>query len=211
MEVTPRVHLLECTAGSYCYLVLDEEPVLVDTGLPGRADRIIAEIGRLGLAPGDLAHILVTHYDVDHIGNAKALQAATGATLWAPAEDVPYIHGHKRRPGLRRAIGWFVRSPVPQVDRTYEAGQWIGGIEVIPTPGHTPGHVSFRFGDVLFAGDLVTSRSGRLLPSPGILTVDAEALRESLRRVGRLSFDWVCPAHGRPVRRGNLWEALTSR
>jgi glyoxylase-like metal-dependent hydrolase (beta-lactamase superfamily II) len=211
VEVTSGVHLLETTRGSYVYLVLGEEPVLIDTGMPGRADRIIDELRRIGVRPQDIAHILVTHHDVDHVGNAKALQSRTGATLWAPAEDLPYIHKQVRRPGLRRAIGWLVRYDAPTIEHTYEPGQRIGEVEVIPTPGHTPGHVSFRFRDTLFAGDLVTTRRGRLHPAPGILTVDQNALAESLRRVGQLKFDWVCPAHGKPVRRGNLWEALTGR
>lgn len=208
MELTPGVHLLESTRGSFCYLMLGDEPILIDTGMPGRADKILEELARIGLQPRDLAHILISHHDVDHIGNAKALQEATSATVWAPAADLPYIRGERRRPGVRRAIGLFYRPPAPRVDQVYAPGTRIGNIEVIPTPGHTPGHVSFLRGDVLFAGDLVTTRGGRLLPSPGILTTDPAALRQSLREVGRLSFDWVCPAHGRPVRRGNLWDAL---
>ncbi len=211
MEITKNVHLLETTKGSYVYLVLDQEPVLIDTGMPGRSGSILKELAKIGVNPHDIAHILLTHHDVDHIGNAKQLQAATGATLWGPEADLPYIHGDKSRAGLRKLTQLLMRVDTPSVEKTYEAGQKIGDLEVIPTPGHTEGHVSVRFGDTLFAGDLVTSRKGRLQPSPGILTTDKAALQDSLKRVGQLEFDWVCPAHGLPVRRANLWESLLQR
>lgn len=211
MEITKNVHLLETTKGSYVYLVLGQEPVLIDTGMPGRSQQILKELTAIGIDPKEIAHILLTHHDVDHIGNAKQLQAATGATLWAPEADLPYIHGEKSRAGLRKLTQLLMRVDTPHIEHTYQAGQTIGDLEVIPTPGHTEGHVSVRAGDSLFAGDLVTSSKGKLKPSPGILTTDKEALRLSLKRVGELKFDWVCPAHGLPVARGNLWETLLSR
>src|SRR5579884_2266797 len=141
MEITQHVHLLQSTNGSYVYLVMGEEPILIDTSFPGRAATMLTELQTLGLKPTDLAHILLTHHDVDHIGSARALQQASGAKLWAPQEDLPYILGQRNRPGLRRLVQTLVRVEVPHIDATYTPGQKIGGIEVIPTPGHTPGHV----------------------------------------------------------------------
>lgn len=212
MEIANRVHLLDSTKGSYVYLVLDgDEPVLIDTGNKGKSVQIEAELGRLGVRMSDIAHILLTHSDVDHIGNAKILREKSGAKLWAPKEDLPYIHGTRKPRGLRRLIAATMKADTPDIDGTYEPGQWISHVEMIPTPGHTPGHVSFRYGDILFAGDLVMSRGGKLRPSPGILTEDKTKLRQSISDVGRLSFDWVCPAHGNPVKRGNLWETMSIR
>ncbi|MCY0869979.1 MAG: MBL fold metallo-hydrolase [Firmicutes bacterium] len=176
--------------------------------MPGRSQRVLAGLHEIGLEPRDIAHILLTHQDVDHIGNAKTLVEQSGATLWAPALEVPFIHGEKKGEGMRRVIGALMRVDRPHVDRTYEEGVHIGDLEVIPAPGHTRGHVCLKVGDVLLAGDLVKSSRGVLQPSPGFLTADKAALRSSLRTVGSLSFDWVCPAHGEPVRRGNLWDAL---
>lgn len=208
MEITAGVHLLQSTRGSYVYLVLGDEPILVDTGFPGRSTAILAELETLGLKPADIAHIFLTHHDVDHVGNARALQQASGAKLWAPQEDVPYILGQRNRPGVKRLMQTLIKVEKPQIDETYTPGQKIGEIEVIPTPGHTPGHVSFLSGGTLLSGDLVTSSKGKLRPAPAIITWDKAALKRSLNEVGHFSFDWVCPAHGEPVRRGNLWDAL---
>lgn len=211
MEITKNVRLLSSTRGSYAYLILGSEPVLVDTGFPGKSTAILEELRQLGMRPGDLAHIFLTHHDPDHIGNAKALKERTGALIWAPKEDVPYIQGEFRPRGVRRVIQRIVRVDRPVVDRVYDPASTVSGIEVIPSPGHTPGHTCLRVGDVLLAGDLVMSRRGRLNPAPALLTWDRRALRDSIDAVGKKSFQWVCPAHGDPVRRGSLWDALSDR
>lgn len=208
LKVTDGIYLLEEAKGSFVYLVLGDEPVLVDTGMAGKGPKIIEALARLGIHSGDLAHIVLTHQDVDHIGNAKQLQMWSGATMWAPEIEIPFIHGERKGPGIRKVISSLMRVHHPSGVRPYEAGAQIGGLEVIPAPGHTPGHVCLRRGDVLLAGDLVTTRRGKLKPSPGLLTWNKDELRKSMRAVGKLDFDWVCPAHGLPVRRGNLWEAL---
>ena len=91
MEITAGIHLLQATKGSYVYLVLGDEPILIDTSFPGRTRAILTEIEKLGLRPTDIAHILLTHQDGDHIGNAHALQQASGAQVWASQEDLPYV------------------------------------------------------------------------------------------------------------------------
>lgn len=209
MEIAQGVLRIEASRGSYVYLVLGDEPVLIDTGFRGRADRILREIAGYGIRPGEIAHIALTHHDVDHVGNVRELAAATGAKVWSSAEDEPVIRGERASTGIRRLIRILSPVPAAEVDATYRTGEAVGGLEVLSTPGHTFGHVSLRFGDILFAGDLVTSRGGRLRPSPGILTEDPPALRRSLREVGRIPFRLVCPAHGHPVARGTLWETLT--
>jgi glyoxylase-like metal-dependent hydrolase (beta-lactamase superfamily II) len=127
MEVTPGVHLFQSCKASYVCLVLGEEPILIDTCLPGRAAPILAELEAFGLTPTDLTHIVLTHHDVAHIGNARALQQATGAKLWAPQEDLPYILGQRHRPGIKRLTEMIIRVQVPQIDATYTSGQRIGG------------------------------------------------------------------------------------
>ncbi|MDQ0189479.1 MBL fold metallo-hydrolase [Alicyclobacillus cycloheptanicus] len=206
MEITKNVHLLTSTKGSFVYLVLGEEPVLIDTGMPGRAGRIVKDLGDIGIDPKDIRHILLTHHDVDHIGNARALKEWSGATLWAPLQDLSYIHREQPRHGIKRVIAAVIKAQTPSVDAIYQPGQTIAGIEMIETPGHTPGHVSFRFRDTLFAGDLVVSKKGRLAPSPRFLSWNTQEVSRSIQKLKSVQFDWVCPAHGAPVKRTGLFD-----
>jgi glyoxylase-like metal-dependent hydrolase (beta-lactamase superfamily II) len=84
----------------------------------------------------------------------------------------------------------------------------LEGIKIIPTPGHTPGHICFLYKDVLFAGDLVIGSKNKLQLSPAIMTWDMAQVKESARKVAPLPFNWVCPAHGTWTERGKLWEQL---
>ncbi len=205
MQITSDVYALDSTARSYAYLVLGPEPTLIDTSLPGSSAKILEEMREIGLEPSQLKHIVLTHHDVDHIGSASALRDATGATLWASQLDLPYILGERRRPGVKRLAEMLVKVPTPMIDKTYDDEGGSLPLEVIPTPGHTPGHAAFLYRDILFAGDLVTSKGMMLRPAPNMLTWDHTVLKASLRAVGTRQFEWVCPAHGQPIRRGQLW------
>ncbi len=208
MKVTNNVYALDCTKGAYAYLIRAEETVLVDTGFPGKGPAILKELQSLGVAPEALKHILLTHHDLDHIGNAVWLQRATGARLWASAADLPYMQGELPRPGLKRYLAALVRLNRPQTIQAFVPEGRVAGITVLAAPGHTPGHVCLLFEEVLLVGDLVENRGGRLKPLGALMTWDAAILRESIRRIARLPHAWICPAHGSPVPRGDQWQAL---
>jgi glyoxylase-like metal-dependent hydrolase (beta-lactamase superfamily II) len=59
----------------------------------------------------------------------------------------------------------------------------ICDIEVIETPGHTPGHVSFLYGEGLFAGNLVASRKGKLTPTPKFMSWNKEEVSGSIDKL----------------------------
>ena len=202
MKITDDVYMLECTSGSYCYFIGGDEMALVDTCFPGKGPAMLAELASLGVLPHQIKQILLTHFDVDHIGNAAFLQQATGAAVWASAIDIPYILGQKPRPGIKRYIGMLMKAKLPVDIRAFPETNRLGEIEIIPAPGHTPGHVCLLYRDVLLAGDLVTTRGGQIAPSPGMMTWDKKTSAESVKKVMALSFKWICPAHGMPVERG---------
>lgn len=103
-KITENVFQLDATKRSHVFLIKADQSFLIDMGMPGHAGQILSELRKLGVSPSNIRAILLTHHDVDHIGNAKQLQEATGTELWAPAEDVPYIIGEKKRPGVKHII-----------------------------------------------------------------------------------------------------------
>lgn len=73
------------------FLLIGERPIVVDTGVPGSAPKILAALAREGFAPGDVSLILITHRHVDHIGSAAAVKQATGAPVAVHALDAEWL------------------------------------------------------------------------------------------------------------------------
>ncbi len=210
MKIEENVYALESTKGNYAYLVKDEETILIDTGVPGKGENILKEIKSLNIEPENIKHILLTHHDVDHIGNAALLQKKTGATLWASQEDIPYILGDKSRPGLKKIVSLIMRVKKPEKLQAYNNHRF-DDFEVIQTPDHTPGHVCLLYKDVLFAGDLVRNSKGQLKPTPAFMTWDQTTLNESITKISEYSFNWVCPAHCEPIEVKDEWQQLKTK
>src|SRR5439155_11422058 len=79
--------------------------VLIDTGVPGSAEKILAAVRELGHAPADIRHILITHIHADHTGSLAALKQATGAPAYMHPLDAALLgEGRAMRP-MRPAPG----------------------------------------------------------------------------------------------------------
>ncbi len=208
MKVTENVYALDATKGNYAYIILGEETILIDTGRPGQGKGILKELESMNIKPQDIKHILLTHHDVDHIGNLALLEAETGAKIWASREDIPYICGEKNREGIKRLVSVIMRVKKPENINSYHEDQKVSDIKVIPTPGHTPGHVCLLYKDILFAGDLIRTSNGQIGPMKSFMNWNTEISRDSIKKISDLNFKWVCPAHGEPVERNDKNELI---
>jgi glyoxylase-like metal-dependent hydrolase (beta-lactamase superfamily II) len=191
---------------------------LIDAGLPGQLGVFEEKLAAVGLSVSSLRRILLTHQDLDHIGAASALVGASRAEVYAHAADVPFIQGElpllkldsKRMesrlaalPAERRAQAMKLLSSPPKVtvDHVLQGGEELpfhGGITVIPTPGHTPGHVSYylKAQGLLMAGDSLRVENGSLIgPSP-MATPDMRRAVASLRNLLPYRIDAILCYHG---------------
>jgi Zn-dependent hydrolases, including glyoxylases len=208
MLIGDGVRMLEASGRSHVYLVETEPMTLIDTGFPGQGPEILEELRGLGVMPETIRRILLTHHDVDHVGNAELLREATGAELWCHELDAPYILGEKPRPGIKRAIAAIVRPRRPVLSGTFSDRASFGELSAIHAPGHTPGHTIFAYERVLFIGDLFRIEGGQPCPMAKRMTADPAAARASIAMLKGLDFEWLCPAHGEPIRRGPTLEAF---
>lgn len=194
------------------YVLVDRDGLtLVDTGLPYSHARILPFVTRLGFAPEQVRRILLTHADRDHVGGLAALQARTGARVYAGQMEGEALAAGREtrrlrlRPWQRRLLRLlrpFFATLIPgRADEMIADGDllpMLGGLRVLATPGHTPGHLSF-FAEqrgVLFAGDSFRVLGRRLCVSRGPNTHDEAAARESARRQLALRPHVICAGHG---------------
>ncbi len=157
---------------------------------------MIAELDAAGVHP---QKILITHYDVDHIGNMAMLSEHYSAEVWIPQEDAPYVTGEKARPGIKRMIGAMIKVDMPKAWSTLGAGHEVGGLYAVASPGHTPGHLAYRADQVLFVGDAFRTRGDQVIPSPRFLAWDRDLEKTSRARLLGDFAGWICPAHGEPL------------
>ena len=208
-EVAEGVYLLEVSwpepFGSNVYLVDDGvDLTLVDTGMPLPRRSIAAEMGAVGYDIGALDRVLLTHYDVDHVGGLARLDVDVPVHLGAADADLvdgswsPPLSHHK---GAFHRLARRVYS-LSGVDlRPVEDGDRIGGFRSLHTPGHNPGHTVYLHDDVGAAllGDLVWEEAGAFTTPVWLDSYDVDRIGDSVRRVADESFDHGCVAHGDPL------------
>jgi glyoxylase-like metal-dependent hydrolase (beta-lactamase superfamily II) len=182
---------------------------LVDAGTPWDAERIRRRLDEAGVAPQALDRVLLTHYDLDHVGSLAALDidcpiyVAPPDDAFLAARRAPPPTNHKGL--LQRLLGPLVDAPDVRVEAV-DDGDRFGGLTAYRTPGHTPGHTAYVHADygVAFVGDLVREADGDLAPSPWLVTYDVSANAESVRSLAERAppFEVVAMGHGDPIREG---------
>ncbi len=195
------------------HLVLEPELTLIDCGYAGSANRITRAIAAQGRAPADLRRVVVTHGHPDHAGSASEL-AARGATIHIHPADAARLAITWRDAARRPSKGhiFAAMTPEPPAVQHVEDGDVLpvmGGLRVIHTPGHTPGSVCLYSARdrILFVGDNLQRRFGRLTFASTLYSDDWAQSRRSMARLVDLDIDTIVFGHYAPLA-GGAGEAL---
>jgi len=184
---------------SYTYAE-GEETYLIDTGFSRKANPIIRAFESANVPLTRVRKMLLTHHHLDHMGGAAYLLENTHAPISCQADDVPYVDGRAKAP-MPLLMRLFMRVHPAPVATVLKDGDQVGSLQVIHTPGHTPGEVVFYLParKILFTGDAVVERKGKLtLPAPRVAANLNQAVL-SLARLRALDTEVLLPGHGVPV------------
>jgi glyoxylase-like metal-dependent hydrolase (beta-lactamase superfamily II) len=206
IHVTQNLRQLTRIRFVNAYLVREADGfTLVDTTIGGSADDLLAA-ARDGGAP--ITRIALTHGHGDHVGSLDALKQQLGDSVEVlmPTLDAR-IHAGEQIVEGKLPGSWPKLKTVPDV--RLEPGDRVGSLEVVASPGHTPGHVSFldTRDRTLIAGDTFTSM-GRVavsnhfywrFPLAAMATWDKAKDLESARALGSLDPAVLVVGHGPAV------------
>lgn len=232
MTVNWNLRALEINLGGFTIfptLIWNEKTaILVDTGMPGLLPVFKNEMSKLDVPFERLSAIILTHQDLDHIGSLPELTTVNpNLSVFAHEVEKPYIEGElpliKTNGENMTAEKWaaipdalkplYENPPTAKVTNTLEDGaevEGFPGIEVIATPGHTPGHVSLyvKQTKTLIAGDALTCSDGNLLGPAPQHTLNMDEALASVAKLLNYDIETVICYHGGIVS-GKILQQLT--
>jgi glyoxylase-like metal-dependent hydrolase (beta-lactamase superfamily II) len=218
MEIAPGLHSLGQKEGGHVHAFLLDDGTgltLIDTMYDDDARVVLEYISRLGKRPAELQQIILTHAHKSHLGGLAALKHASGATVYSHEWEADIIAG--KRPAER--VGLFPKPPLAvyhlqaglalglghhapcEVDQSLATGDHVGPLEVVPTPGHTPGSLSFWWPErrALFCGDVVVTWPTLAPGWPGLTLDEAGNLQSARQLTDFGSAELLCVGHGEPI------------
>ena len=225
LEVAPGVHRIEDAFVNWYLIEGDDGVTVVDAGLPSSWSSLQFVLRKLGRGLGDVRAIVLTHAHFDHVGFAEKARRRLDVPVWVHHDDAELAgHPHRYeterfplaylwRPRAARIIGRMgaaggLWSPAVSRVHVFEGAGELdvpGAPRVIPTQGHTHGHVALHLpdrdalisGDALVTLDPYTGRRGPRLVARAATADSARALA-SLDALEATDARMVLPGHGEP-------------
>ena len=222
----PRVQMLDLGIAN-AYVIYGQRPILFDSGTADESKTLAKDLDRLGIKPGDLALIVLSHGHADHAGGAGIVRDKWHAPIAVGKGDVEMLHNGRNR--TLRPMSFTARLLRPFVDRTFppynpdievtapiDLGTYGIAGRVLPTPGHTPGSQVLLLGDGdAFVGDLLLGGylgGAMFASSPGTHYYhdDRPAAEAQICVVIRDGARRLYLGHGGPVSAEDAWKKFCS-
>ena len=208
MEIAPSVHAVPLL-NVYAYLVCEPQMTLIDAGLIGSGRRVERYARKLGRSMDELRRIVCTHAHPDHIGGVRELAGDREVEVLMHPADLAGLEVTLRDAVANRnrgqLIAYLTRHPgeaTPMVEG--DVLPILGGLQVVHTPGHTPGSVCLyapRF-KLLFVGDALQVIRGKVTFASQVFSEDIAEARSSVARMAELDVATIAFSHYRPVTDG---------
>jgi len=228
MQIANGIYMLEISANVMGTpsvinptLIWDNDKViLIDTGFPGQLPQIREAIEKAGVSFDKINMVILTHQDIDHVGSLSSIlnELPNGVEVLAHKEEKAYIQGEKlpvkvaqlqahlnslpsEMKVIYEKLKDFYENNKSNVDKVITDGEelpYCGGITVIHTPGHTPGHICLylKYCKTLIAGDILQIDGGILIHAPQSTNFDTSLSMISLKKLMKYDIETVICYHG---------------
>lgn len=157
------------TFSSNCYLI--KKKIMIDTGSKAARNELITDFKLSGLAFDKVTTILLTHTHYDHTGNVDLFKKAK---IFVSEEEINNLDGENVYP-----ISQFKNKQ----------------IKVIKVPGHTKGSLAFLYKKILFSGDTIFDKEGKIIGRTDLSESLPEKMEENIKKLLKLDFEIICPGH----------------
>jgi glyoxylase-like metal-dependent hydrolase (beta-lactamase superfamily II) len=213
MEIAPGVHQVRML-GADSFLIAEERLTLIDAGMVGSALMLQRYLRRIGRRIEELERVICTHGHPDHMGGVSELvRKRPDVTVLIHPDDLVGLRLPLRealaspaRRAVRRGrlIQYLTRAPAdPTLVEGGEVLPVLGGLQVVHTPGHTPGSICLYAPRhrLLFTGDVLQVIRGRLTYASALFSHDHAGARSSVERLAVLDVETIALSHYPPWRR----------
>ncbi|HBG7287929.1 MBL fold metallo-hydrolase [Clostridioides difficile] len=197
----------------------EDDATLIDTGLPGQGDLIIDALNKSNTSFDRLKNIIITHHDIDHIGNINYLRekSKNNIKVYAYKSEVSYITGEEtpfklyileqmvdkiddKMLSMLNVMGLGFKSSYTKVDVSLDNHEKLNlgeEIEVIHTGGHTRGHICLYLKEskVLIAGDLLQVENGEL-KLVDVMHSNKQELKDAIKNISNYDIETIVFSHG---------------
>ena len=209
----------------------ENEMILVDCGYPNFLNLIKDAAKSNGIDISRLTKIIITHHDYDHMGAlAEFKREYPNIKVLSSVDDEKYISGKEKSLRLQQAEKIYEDLPEAEKENARNFHQmleaieavdvdeclkdkdsfpWCGGIEIISTPGHMPGHISIyaKESKTLIAGDALVVENNKLSIANPQYTLDMDEAKKSIKKLFNYEIDRIICYHG-GIYIGNIKESL---
>jgi len=209
-EIYPSLYMISKMIANLYLLVENDQITLIDTGIAGNGKAILSAVNSFGFPPTSIKQILITHADGDHYAALPEILQFSGAKVYtSPSEANAIRNGTSSRElkpknSVQKIVFSMThklfQSPACHVDVLLTPGETLpiwGGLLVLDTKGHTPGHISFYSPTkkILFAGDSIWGTKSQIRPSTGANTWDHALAERALQSQLDLMPRLICAGH----------------
>lgn len=189
----------------------DGQVTLIDMGVARSGAKVIAALRSIGSDPSEVTRLMLTHCHPDHAGGAAHVSQQTGRPVDVHAADAEFVRtGTLPDVDPSSRLGKLFRKLAdPKVGKVTVGEEltddqvvpFAGGIRVIHTPGHSPGHASYLHeqSGTLITGDAIFNVLGRRWP-PKMLCTNFAMTRQTAHRLAEVEYSTAAFTHGPEIR-----------